>query len=48
MTMLREMADDVIDYKGKIGDEAKTQAIHNVLDDMLSDINKWIYLSTFA
>jgi DNA-binding ferritin-like protein len=48
MSMLKEMEDDVIEYKGQIGDEAKMQAIHNVLDDMLSDINKWKYLSTFA
>lgn len=48
MSMLKEMEGDVIEYKGQIGDEARMQAIHNVLDDMLSDINKWKYLSTFA
>ena len=46
-SFLDEFENDVMSYKEKLGNEPKTQAIHNVIDDLLSDINKWKYLATF-
>ena len=47
-SMLDELEGDVIDYKNEIGDENRMAALHNILDDFLTDINKWKYLSTLS
>lgn len=46
--MLNELESDVISYKTKIGDDKRMAALHNVIDDFLSDINKWKYLETLS
>lgn len=44
--MLEELEKDVLEYKDAIGDEPKMAALHNIIDDFLTDINKWKYLET--
>jgi hypothetical protein len=46
--MLEELESDTLNYKKEIGDEPKVAAIHNVIDDLLTDINKWKYLDTLS
>ena len=47
-SMLNELESDTLAYKDNIGDEPKVAAIHNIIDDMLSDIYKWKYLNTLS
>lgn len=47
-SMLKEMQEDVLKFKSEIGDKPIVDALHNVLDDFLSDICKWKYLATFS
>lgn len=44
--MLNELESDTITFKGKLEDK-KHAGIINILDDLLTDINKWKYLETF-
>jgi hypothetical protein len=43
---LNDLEKDVLKYKESIGNEAKVAAIHNIIDDFLSDIYKWKYRET--
>lgn len=43
---LKELEKDVLEYKVKVGDAVKLAALHNVLDDLLTDIYKWEYRET--
>ena len=44
--MLDEMVTDVNSFKSKL-DDKKHAGIINILDDLITDINKWKYLDTF-
>lgn len=46
--VLAEMKKDVIDFKTIVGDEADVSGLQNVLDDFMSNINKWGYLETLS
>lgn len=43
--ILSELQKDVLDLENKLSD-AKYNGIVNILDDLLTDINKWNYLRT--
>ena len=45
--LLKEMKKDVIDFKEFVGDSAEVSGLQNILDDLMSSINKWNYLRTF-
>lgn len=46
--MLKEMKEDVLSFKEKVGDVSEHNGIQNVLDDFMTDINTWNYLRTFV
>ena len=46
--LLKEMKNDLIEFKGKVGDDANHAGLQNILDDFMQNINKWNYLKTLA
>jgi len=46
--LLKEMKQDLINFKEKIGDGAEVSGLQNILDDYMSNIDKWNYLKTLA
>ena len=47
-SLLKEMKQDLLSYKGKIGDDGIYAGLHNILDDFMQKINKWNYLKTLV
>ena len=47
-TLLNEFENDVLEYKKEVGNDARMSSVHNVIDDILSDVNKWKYLETLS
>lgn len=45
-TTIKELKDDIISLKGKIGDNAEYSGLQNILDDFMQDVNTWAYLVT--
>lgn len=45
---LKELEDDTVALKEKAGDEIRLSGLHNILDELMSDISKWKYLKTFS
>lgn len=46
-SMLKELEDDVLAYKKRVGNEGVTCAIHSIVDEFLSQIEKWKYFNLF-
>ena len=46
--LLKEMKNDLIEYKTSVGDSANHAGLQNILDDFMQKINKWNYLRTFV
>lgn len=44
--LLKDFKADVLAYKAAVGDEPSRSGIQNIIDDILTDINKWDYLRT--
>lgn len=44
--LLKEMKNDLIDFKKQVGDTDELCGLQNILDDYMSNINKWNYLKT--
>ena len=45
-SLLKELKGDVLVYRKEVGDEPNRAGIINVIDDFISDINRWNYLRT--
>lgn len=45
-SLLKELKGDVLVYRKEVGDEPDRAGIINVIDDFISDINRWNYLRT--
>ena len=46
--LLKEMKNDLIEYKASVGDNANHAGLQNILDDFMQKINKWNYLRTLV
>ena len=46
--LLKEMKNDLIEYKTSVGDNANHAGLQNILDDFMQKINKWNYLRTLV
>ena len=46
--LLSHLGEVIISYKGKVGDGSDCAGLQSVLDDFLSSVDKWKYLSTFG
>lgn len=46
--LLKEMKNDLIDFKTAVGDDANHAGLQNILDDFMQNINKWNYLKTLV
>lgn len=44
--MINELEDDILKLKKEIGDEPKYAGLHNILDDMMENVNTYNYLRT--
>lgn len=47
-SLLKEMKQDLLLYKDKVGDEPNHAGLQNILDDFMQKINKWNYLKTLV
>ena len=44
--LLKELKGDIVSYRKEVGDDAENEGLANVLNDFLTDINKYNYLRT--
>lgn len=47
-TLINELLSDTISFKKSVEEDILNSGLVNILDDLISDINKWNYLKTLS